>query len=602
MLYRICEADPRPLTGGATVNRRSFMAQAAGVALTAHEALLPAPARAGVQALDRVAGAVSQPGPGVGPDVSRYRLTRDRVLHGTGPAYTRDFLLADVRAIPERRFTNFSGDLSGRWIGALSASSRSFGEQFPMLQDVVNSTIALQHEDGYFGGKFHNDQPNDDDLALLWGNGRLLVGLMEYCALNPDPAVLGAAIKLGDFLLRIAPRFNSQAMADAFSADHYASSYICWTQQTEGLAALYAATRDERYRELCAEISKRISRRPGDHVHGYLTSLRGALDLHDVTGDAAYLNQVTAAWQDVVHSGDLLITGGVPERWSPKRERTEGCAECDWLRLNLGLYRATADAKYLDIAQETYFNEFSMNQFASGDFGHGKLNTAGLTETVMVRAWWCCTLHGLRTFADLNNAAFRVMKNEVFFDFPIDSRVSSQGFAAEAKSDLARNGEVRIDVHAAGKGQRLSVFKPAWADRVTLRRNGTAVSGLSLEGIAAGDVVVVQYDMSLHAKEFGAAARRLHFGPWLLGISSGANPTYSGELQAQNLFDLSTFRAIPGRALSVFQVPAAAGQMRYKSAEFPDQPAEVELVAVAEQTANPPETWQLVVPVDPAAG
>jgi hypothetical protein len=42
--------------------------------------------------------------------------------------------------------------------------------------------------------------------------------------------------------------------------------------------------------------------------------------------------------------------------------------------------------------------------------------------------------------------------------------------------------------------------------------------------------------------------------------------------------------------------------MRYKSAEFPDQPAEVELVAVAEQTANPPETWQLVVPVDPAAG
>jgi DUF1680 family protein len=221
--------------------------------------------------------------------VSRYRLTRDRVLNGTGPAYTPDFLLADVRAIPERRFTNFSGDLSGRWIGALSASARSFGEQFPLLPDVVNRTIALQHEDGYFGGKFHYDQPNDDDLALLWGNGRLLVGLMEYYALNPDPAALGAAKKLGDFLLRIAPRFNSQAMADAFSADHYASSYICWTQQTEGLAALYAATRDERYRELCAAISKRISRRPGDHVHGYLTSLRGTLDLHDATGDAAYL-------------------------------------------------------------------------------------------------------------------------------------------------------------------------------------------------------------------------------------------------------------------------------------------------------------------------
>ena len=26
---------------------------------------------------------------------------------------------------------------------------------------------------------FHYDQPNDNDLALLWGNGRLLVGLMD---------------------------------------------------------------------------------------------------------------------------------------------------------------------------------------------------------------------------------------------------------------------------------------------------------------------------------------------------------------------------------------------------------------------------------------
>jgi hypothetical protein len=74
---------------------------------------------------------------------------------------------------------------------------------------------------------------------------------------------------------------------------------------------------------------------------------------------------------------------------------------CD---LNLGLYRATGDAKYLDMAQETYFNEFSMNQFATGDFGHGKLDSAGRTESVIVRAWWCCTLHGLRTFADLRDS------------------------------------------------------------------------------------------------------------------------------------------------------------------------------------------------------
>ena len=72
-------------------------------------------------------------------------------------------------------------------------------------------------------------------------------------------------------------------MAEAFNAAHFASSYICWTQQTEGLAALYAATQDTRYRDLCAAIGSRVERRPGDHVHGYLCSVRGLLDLYFAT-------------------------------------------------------------------------------------------------------------------------------------------------------------------------------------------------------------------------------------------------------------------------------------------------------------------------------
>ena len=59
-----------------------------------------------------------------------------------------------------------------------------------------------------------------------------------------------------------------------------------------------------------------------------------------------------------------------------------------------------------------------MNQFATGDFGHGILSKNGIPETVNVRAWWCCTLHGLRAFSDLQNSAFRVSGNEAFFDFP----------------------------------------------------------------------------------------------------------------------------------------------------------------------------------------
>ena len=43
-------------------------------------------------------------------------------------------------------------------------------------------------------------------MALLWGNGRLLVGLMQYHAVTHDAEVLRAARRLADFLVAIRAR------------------------------------------------------------------------------------------------------------------------------------------------------------------------------------------------------------------------------------------------------------------------------------------------------------------------------------------------------------------------------------------------------------
>jgi hypothetical protein len=581
------------------MNRREFIAGAASLGA----AQLPGAGRPGLE--DFGAGPADSMGASAdaamtaGPDLSRLHLTLQRVLHGSDPAYTPDFLLEDIRATPGRRFTNFCGDLSGRWIGAVATTSRTFGGSVPNLDEVVRRTIALQHAEGYFGGGFHEESPDDDDLALLWGNGRLLVGLMEYHGLTGNAVVLESAKRLGDFLVRIAPRFNSQAMADAFSADHYASSYICWTQQTEGLAALYAVTRDERYREVAAEISRRNARRPGDHVHGYLTSLRGTLALYEASGDAQLLQQVMAAWRDVVESGDVLITGGVPERWTPKRERTEGCAEADWLRLNLALYRVTGERGFLESAQNTYFNEFCMNQFATGDFGHARLDPSGVPQVVAVRAWWCCTLHGLRAFADVQNAAFRVAGKQVIFEFPIDGHVDRDGFSARAISRLTTDGTVGLEIARVRADQTLTITRPVWADEMSVARNGAPVTGLTVERLAAGDVVAIQYGMGLRTTPWQGAAEKqvLHFGPWLLGVTASVDPYYFNELYAANQLELPGVQArVAG---STFQVPVAARSVRYRPAEFPEQPGTVELRAVAEQTAYAPAEWQLVFATQP---
>ena len=102
---------------------------------------------------------------------ARYELTLHRVLSGDSPAYTEEFLLADVRPDAVRRFTEYSGDLSGRYIGALAMAAQVYGKPFPALDGLVEKVIAMQKPDGYFGSTFHYDKPTDQDLALLWGIG-----------------------------------------------------------------------------------------------------------------------------------------------------------------------------------------------------------------------------------------------------------------------------------------------------------------------------------------------------------------------------------------------------------------------------------------------
>jgi DUF1680 family protein len=419
---------------------------------------------------------------------------------------------------------------------------------------------------------------------------------MEYHQLQPDPAVLATARRLGDFLLAIAPIYNSKQMADAFSADHYASSYICWTQQTEGLALLYAATKDTRYRDLCAAIFGRAERRPGDHVHGYLCSLRGTLMLYNATGDRNHLNRVIAAWDDIAQSGDVLITGGVPERWSPKKSRTEGCAECDWLRLSLGLYRATGDAKYLAAAEHVAFNDFAMNQAATGDFGHANLDAAGVPFIVPVRAWWCCTLHGLRAFADLHSHVFRGDGSEVYFDLPFDGNFQTDGIELNASSTLGINGLAYIDVRKAHAGASLTVRQPQWAKSVTLYRDGGAVSGLRVDSLHAGENITVQYAMQprIESADRVQSLPNRHaffYGPWLLGVSSHHQPTYFGELESDNRLAVDSLAATPAHLSGAFDVPAASSSCTFIPAEFPDQPGQVELHAVGEQTGFEPARW-----------
>jgi len=584
------------------MNRRNFLKTAAAAPLLAAGNSLSAKSQPSAPSTNQAPSQKVQV-----PLRERYELSLRRVLSGTSPAFTDDFLLADVRPTPGRRFTEFSGDLSGRYIGALATAARVYRTTFPGLSPLVEKIIALQKPDGYFGSTFHFDHPTDDDLALLWGNGRLLVGLLEYHRYKPSAQVLAASTRLGDFLVRIAPLMLSQQIRDEFGAAHFASSYICWMQQTEGLSNLYLATRDARYKDIAEQIAAVVERRPGDHVHGYLTSVRGVMDLYQATSDPKFLRQCEAAWQDIAQSQDLLITGGVPEGWSPNKHRTEGCAEADWVRLNLALWNATANPKYLSVAERTTFNEFAFNQFATGDFGHRVLTDTGFAGDGAVRAWWCCTVHGLRAFPDVHASVFQSKDGVLSYDLPLDghlddSHAKPASLSAAATSSLAHDASVTVTITSAGESPALfRIRKPDWASALTVRLNNAPTPSPLENGYAnilrrwhAGDVLTVHYAMSLRSQSSDKNLFTYSYGPWLLGASEFADPAYFNELTTENELSPAKLQTPPTKhPARPFAIPIAATSFHYTPAEFPDQEQTVALRPISEQTGQASTSWQL---------
>lgn len=544
---------------------------------------------------------------------ARFQLTLDRVLAGGHPPYSAEMVLRD--AIPEsgRRFTEYSGDVSGRYVGALALASIEAGKAFPALDRMVPRLLELQKPDGHYGAAW-GERISKSEMAMLWGNGRMLIGLLEYYRAKPRPETLDAARRLGDFLVKIGPTMNDDELRQRIDAEQFASGYICWTHNIEGLAELYRVTKDERYLRLGEEIAARTHRYPKQHSHGFLSSVRGIVDLYKVTGEKKYLEQAEREWKGVIDSGNLLVQGAVGEAFAPMIRRTEGCAEADWLRLTLSLWRLTAKREYLEQAERTLFNEFAMNQFNTGDFGHRPVSATGTPMGTgadgggTARGWWCCTLHGLRAFPEILATVFRAEAGALSYDLPVDGRGKIDGLAMTADSTLERDATIRLRVTAAdGRAHALSVREPAWASKIEISLNGASVARVRRDGYLrvsgnwkAGDTVLLKYRLRTRAERDAQTTRAALFhGPWLLGVDDQLNPFFYDEPHNENRLRMAIAsdgavnldRARPMQA-APFTVPEARFRVRYLPGGYPMLPASAILRPVAEQTSTRSLPWE----------
>ena len=545
----------------------------------------------------------------------RFHLTLERVQKGGPPLYSEALVLADLIPEPTRRFTEYSGDVSGRYVGALAAALEEKGG---IPDGLMAAMLKLQKPEGYFGRSF-GAEVGHDEMALLWGNGRLLIGLLEYHQSHPSPETLAAARRLGDFLVSIAPRMNNDGLQRRVDQGDFAAAYICWTQTIEGLVELSRVTADPKYLQLARTIAARTKRIPAQHGHGFLTSLRGIVALYQATGERAYLDQAIREWHGIIESGNLLPQGAVPEAFAPKIQRTEGCTEADWLRLSLALWRITHEPEYLRQAEVTLFNEYASNQFATGDYGSRVLCYNGISTGIdasgsgLARCWWCCTLHGLRAFRDIFGSVYRSEGGDLFYDLPVDGRGKAKGFAVAAESSLETKASIRLRVTSADAAQHaLAIRVPEWATAVTIATNGALDRPAAAGGYRTlrrawktGDVVELKYAMRSRAVRVEKSGRwTLWHGPWLLGADETASPYFWDEPNPGNLLrvkiaaDSSVQLDRAPLALGRFGVPEARFRATYLPEGYPMLPQTVVLRPVAEQTGTPSTAWYFLFKIE----
>jgi hypothetical protein len=255
-----------------------------------------------------------------------------------------------------------------------------------------------------------------------------------------------------------------------------------------------------------------------------------------------------------------------------------------------------------------------MNQHAGGDFGHLRLSAAGL-EHGAVRAWWCCTLHGLRAFPAVFDAVFRSDGATLYYDLPVDGSGESGALRVEARSSLEWDRRVQLAVVRGGGVSTLAVRVPAWAKTLHVLLDGAEIPARAAEGYLRierpwkpGEIVTLEYDLVTRVETDGRRKgyAAVFHGPWLLGISEDASPAFFDEPHSGNRVMLPEpgpageihLEASPADASSssgersALTVPAGYLALGWVPAGYTRQPQTTVLRPVAERTIAGTGQWQ----------
>ncbi|NOY58392.1 MAG: hypothetical protein GXO75_05610, partial [Calditrichaeota bacterium] len=532
--------------------------------------------------------------------------------------YSLDLIVQDVARISEkkRRFEDYEGDVSGRYLSTWSYISRLLNQRPEKLDSVAEAILKCQTPEGYFGLQQMHDGW-DEWGRQNFGHGRLLLGLLQYYKLSHNDRFLRAAEKLGDYFCKTVPEWamlypdNPYRFPDIgklnWKDGKSVRRHFIRTHQTsilESLMMLYQVTHKGKYLQTAKSIVPLFPEFGQYHSHSFMNTLVGVAMLYSQTGDEKYLDLLQKDyWQGIFRHG-RRFDGGIAE-FFPTDLRTEGCSLVDWLRLNLQMWQITQQAVYLEEAERTWLNALNFHQTGSGAFGHATLSPTGY-DAAYSESWWCCLMHGLYAYSEIVNNTLVARKNNLWINFytPIKGQIDVNGNPLDFSMKTAYPAKGNISIVFSPR--EITDFTvhlriPKWADEWQVAVNNQPVDGRYSDGTfilsrawSPGDKLDLTFPVTLHIQDEAGNevlhTRRFYrddfqgyflHGPLILAADLKWNDALPQSIHfiLKNADDYKI--AKDKSPATLFAVPEA----HYKiNADFDNKTAAVILVPMSEQT------------------
>jgi len=393
----------------------------------------------------------------------------------------------------------------GKWmLSAVDAWKYTHdAELMAKMKVAVYGLIDTQLSNGYIGNYGPEYELKGWDI---WGRKYCLLGLLKYYEISSDRKALNASAKSADYLLgQVGP-----GKTDIISTGFYRG--MASTSILEPIVYLYNYTQDKRYLDFANYIvaqwesdggpqlvSKALAGIPvkdrfpvpenwwswenGQKAYEMMSCYDGLLELYRITGKTDYLKAVIATADNILATEiNIAGSGSAFECWygtaekqtQPTYHTMETCVTTTWMKLCNKLLELTADVKYADQIEKTFYNALmaSMKYDASEIAKYSPLEGTRIEgENQCSMPINCCNANGPRGFAMIPEYAVKSFQNGVYLNYygPMEAKLTADNakeINIRVESNYPESANIKIYV-STEKPVNLQVFLriPAWSEK-----------------------------------------------------------------------------------------------------------------------------------------